>query len=64
MIGPLLGVLFSLAFRLGEKGGYTVLALPGRIIFLVLLMTGMIVGLVCGNAIDTRSSDKKERELN
>jgi hypothetical protein len=69
MIGPLLGVLYSQAVRFSSqgllwwegKGGSTVLTPLGRTIFVVLLMTGMIVGAVCGNAIDARSSDRKGR---
>jgi hypothetical protein len=66
LAGPLLGVLFFQAVRISPpgplwwegKGGSTVLTSLGRTISIVLLITGMIVGLVCGSALDARSSKR------
>lgn len=68
MIGPLLGVLFSQA-RVGSpgllwwegKGGETFMTPLGRIIFVILITAGAIVGALCGRVIETRSRDWKEQ---
>jgi hypothetical protein len=68
MIGPLLGVLFSHA-RIGPAGyfwwegygGEIFLTSLVRTIFVIVLVSGAIIGAFCGRAFDAWSGEWSER---